>query len=131
LQAAKLAAKTTAVDESYGNAALEGLNVSHSATDFEAGTETILTLKDESILTRTVGGLVDDIAEGSNSLENVNLADEKKTADAIKKRREVSQQLGAGGYTVRSRASEANRTPAVAAFFYCVEAKRSVLLSLL
>ena len=79
--------------------ALSGMTVIHSAQDFEAGTDTILTLKDESILTRTAGGLVDDINEGGNELENVNIADEFRSADAIKKRREVAQQVGAGGYT--------------------------------
>mmetsp|Transcript_31371 Transcript_31371/g.91923 ORF Transcript_31371/g.91923 Transcript_31371/m.91923 type:complete len:924 (+) Transcript_31371:61-2832(+) len=78
----------------YGAQDLEGMAVGHAADDFEAGTTTVLTLADASLL----GG--DGAAEsGSHVLENANLRDDGVSRDNLRKKREVEMGMGhAGGY---------------------------------
>lgn len=70
----------------------QNITVSHATNEFEAGTTTILTLADKSILE------ADEDGEG-NALENVNMAESATAKENMKKKRMLELGLGhAGGY---------------------------------
>ena len=87
-------------DGEYGARDLEGMAVGHTADDFEAGTTTVLTLADTSLL----GG--DDAAAAAaesggagHVLENANMRDDGAARDNLRKKRQVEMGMGhAGGY---------------------------------
>mmetsp|Transcript_1824 Transcript_1824/g.2643 ORF Transcript_1824/g.2643 Transcript_1824/m.2643 type:complete len:851 (+) Transcript_1824:142-2694(+) len=71
----------------------QNLNVTHSSADFEAGTTTILTLADKSILD------ADDEDDNGHTLENVNMSESATAKDNLKKKRMIEMGVGhAGGY---------------------------------
>jgi U4/U6.U5 tri-snRNP-associated protein 1 len=96
-QATSAAAPTTSASSSdYDAAHLAGLNVKHSASAFEAGTDTILTLADTNILDMGENGAVAGLNEDEAiDLENANLADEERVKKAIQKKRQM-QSLAQG-----------------------------------
>jgi len=85
----------------YDEADLEGLHVSHAASDFEAGSTTILTLADAPLLktqenSTKVVGLNN---ETQQTLQNVELANQQAQEDGLKKKRQLELGMGrAGGY---------------------------------
>lgn len=69
----------------------QNLTVAHNTSDFDAGTTTVLTLADKSILEAE--------EDGENALENVNLSESATVKDNLKRKRMVEMGLGhAGGY---------------------------------
>ena len=78
----------------YGAQDLQGMAVGHAADDFEAGTSTILTLADTSLLGDDGGE-----AGSGNVLENANMRDDGVSRDNLRKKRQVEMGMGhAGGY---------------------------------
>ncbi|KAI2498857.1 SART-1 family protein [Fragilaria crotonensis] len=94
--------KPTKVSQTYDEAHLEGINVGHATSDFEAGSTTILTLADAPLLVRAndsrkVIGLNDD--PETARLENVQLADDQAQQHRLRQKRQVEMGMGrAGGY---------------------------------
>ena len=81
-------------DGEYGAQDLQGMAVGHAADDFEAGTSTILTLADTSLLGDDGGE-----AGSGNVLENANMRDDGVSRDNLRKKRQVEMGMGhAGGY---------------------------------
>ena len=85
--------------DDYDSKELEGLHVAHNVAELESGSTTVLTLADASILetdnNRAVGLNEDDVA-----LENVNLTEQKKQKDGLRKKRMLELGMGrAGGYS--------------------------------
>jgi U4/U6.U5 tri-snRNP-associated protein 1 len=84
----------------YSENDLEGLNVAHAISDFEAGSTTILTLADSSLLETTedskkVVGLKDTL----NELQNVELSNAHQLKDGLRQKRQMELGMGrAGGY---------------------------------
>ncbi|KAL7563210.1 hypothetical protein ACA910_014484 [Epithemia clementina (nom. ined.)] len=85
----------------YSDADLKGLSVAHSMQDIQGtGSSVVLTLADTEILeindaSRKVVGL----SEAESALENVNLAEEQKQKDGLRKKRQIELGMGrAGGY---------------------------------
>lgn len=71
----------------------QNITVTHNSTDFEAGTTTILTLADKSILDAEEEG------DDANALENVNMAENTTAKDNLRRKRMVEMGVGhAGGY---------------------------------
>lgn len=87
----------------YGEEDVKGLRVAHNLSEIELGSETILTLQDASLLqtddvSRKVLGLREDYDEDVE-LENVNLAEQSMTTDALRQKRKLELGMGrAGGY---------------------------------
>jgi U4/U6.U5 tri-snRNP-associated protein 1 len=98
----KKKAAVSGTTQNYDDADLEGINVSHAVSDFEAGSTTILTLADTSLLKQSehsskAVGLNDE--EDDQQLENVELADTQVQRDRIRQKRQVEMGMGrAGGY---------------------------------
>lgn len=90
------------VIQNYDDADLEGINVSHAVSDFEAGSTTILTLADTSLLKQSdvsskVVGLND--LEDEQRLENVELTGTQDQKNRLRQKRQVEMGMGrAGGY---------------------------------
>ncbi|KAI2509098.1 SART-1 family protein [Fragilaria crotonensis] len=99
---AKKVKPTKGVSQTYDEAHLEGINVGHATSDFEAGSTTILTLADAPLLVRAndsrkVIGLNDD--PETARLENVQLADDQAQQHRLRQKRQVEMGMGrAGGY---------------------------------
>ena len=99
-------------DEEEGNNAyytssdLQGIKVSHATSDFTAGSTTILTLADKSILqvdddSKRVKGFAkyDNEEEEENELVNVNMDSDTRALDNLKRKRQIELGAGrAGGY---------------------------------
>jgi len=89
---------STASLTDYTSNDLKGKNISiaHSSNDFQAGSSTILTLADQSILDEE-GKYLDG---NSMELENVNMTEQNKTNDNLKLKRQMEMGKGhEGGYT--------------------------------
>jgi len=88
----------------YNEHDLEGLQVAHNLDDLEAGATTVLTLADTSLLSesldqetsrKTIG-----LSESDVALENVNLAEQHKQQDGLRRKRLLELGMGrAGGYS--------------------------------
>lgn len=90
---------------SYTAADLQGIKISHAATDFEVGTTTVLTLADTSILdvdpdSKKVMGLGGNKGDGEDvELINVNMESDTKALENLRKKRQIEMGAGrAGGY---------------------------------
>ncbi len=78
-------------EDKYEEKDLKGLGVSHDISEFEKGSSTILTLKDHS--------LIGDDDDEANILQNVNMVDDTRIQDNLKRKRQIEMGLGhAGGY---------------------------------
>eukprot|EP01042_Synura_sphagnicola_P006319 gene6319-8075_t len=75
---------------------LTGLKVIHSASDFELGSEVILTLADSSVLTKDDKGKILGINEDDDILENVNMADEERRRERENIKKRARQPVYAG-----------------------------------
>mmetsp|Transcript_27494 Transcript_27494/g.57837 ORF Transcript_27494/g.57837 Transcript_27494/m.57837 type:complete len:839 (-) Transcript_27494:214-2730(-) len=89
----------------YTASDLKGMKVSHAASDFEAGTTTVLTLADKSILdvdpdSRKVKGLGSSEIHGDDvELVNVDMESDTKALENLRKKRQIEMGAGrAGGY---------------------------------
>lgn len=89
----------------YTSADLSGIKVSHAASDFEIGTTTVLTLADKSILDidpdsqKATGLLGGEGEEDMNELINVNMDNDSKALQNLKRKRQLELGVGrAGGY---------------------------------
>ena len=86
----------------YSSADLQGIKVSHATSDFTAGSTTILTLADKSILdvdpnSRKVRGF--DANADEHELINVNMDDDTRALENLKRKRQIELGAGrAGGY---------------------------------
>jgi U4/U6.U5 tri-snRNP-associated protein 1 len=97
---AKKTKRTTSDDNNYGEKELEGLQVTHNMAELEAGSTTVLTLADAPLLETRSHRQVVGLNEGEGALENVNLTEEKKQQDGLRKKRLLEMGLGrAGGYS--------------------------------
>ena len=88
-------------DDGYDESNLEGMQVRNSMAGLEAGGNTVLTLADAPILeTKTfVSNKVVGINEEEDALENVDLAEQEKQQDGLRKKRMLELGMGrAGGY---------------------------------
>ena len=91
---------------SYTSADLKGLKVSHAASDFTAGTTTVLTLADKSILSvdsnsnKVTGLLGSDNGNNEDSeLINANIDSDTQALQNLRKKRAIELGAGrAGGY---------------------------------
>jgi U4/U6.U5 tri-snRNP-associated protein 1 len=93
--------KNKGATQNYDEEDLEGLNVGHAVSEFEAGSTTILTLADAPLLQTAenskVVGLNDD--DNPARLENAQLADDQAQKDRLRQKRQVEMGMGhAGGY---------------------------------
>jgi len=91
----------------YTEQNLKGLKVSHDVSDFGEGSTTILTLADHSIFEYETNHAANNNnnnnnnkkAEDMNRLENVNMVDDSKGIDNLKRKRDIEMGMGhAGGY---------------------------------
>ncbi|KAL7472727.1 hypothetical protein ACHAXS_014041 [Conticribra weissflogii] len=89
----------------YTASDLKGMKVAHASSDFEAGTTTVLTLADKSILevdpdSRKVKGLGSSGVDGDDvELVNVDMETDTKALENLRKRRQIEMGAGrAGGY---------------------------------
>ena len=94
--------KSKGVIQKYDEDDLEGINVGHAVSDFEAGSTTILTLADAPLLQTAEGSKkvigLNDI-EDSARLENAQLSDQQIQKDRLRQKRQVEMGMGrAGGY---------------------------------
>ena len=86
----------------YTSADLQGIKVSHATSDFTAGSTTILTLADKSILdvdpnSKKVRGF--DANADEHELINVNMDDDTRALENLKRKRQIELGAGrAGGY---------------------------------
>ena len=86
----------------YSSADLQGIKVSHATSDFTAGSSTILTLVDKSILdvdpnSKKVRGF--DANADEHELINVNMDDDTRALENLKRKRQIELGAGrAGGY---------------------------------
>lgn len=88
-------------DVDYNEADLEGMQVRNSMIGLEAGENAVLTLADTSILeTKTsVSNKVVGINNEEDALENIQLAENEKQKDGLRKKRMLEMGMGrAGGY---------------------------------
>jgi len=88
-------------DNQYDESNLEGMQVRNNLVDLEAGGNTVLTLADAPILeTKTsVSNKVVGINEEEDALENINLTEQEKQQDGLRKKRMLELGMGrAGGY---------------------------------
>ena len=81
---------------SYSAASLSGLAVKHSAKDFEAGQEIILTLADSNILETDERGRTVDLNNEGDVLENVNMTDEDRRLEREKRNKRLKQAVYSG-----------------------------------
>jgi U4/U6.U5 tri-snRNP-associated protein 1 len=87
--------ETTTYDEKD----LEGVHVAHNMSELEAGSTTVLTLADVSLLETSQSKKAIGLNEEGIALENVNLAEQKKQQDGLRKKRLLEMGMGrAGGY---------------------------------
>jgi U4/U6.U5 tri-snRNP-associated protein 1 len=87
--------------DAYGDQDLQGIQVSHKMSEIEAGSTTILTLADAPLLQTKDGTSkrVVGLNDGAVALENVNLAEQSKQQDGLRKKRLLELGMGrAGGY---------------------------------
>ena len=84
----------------YSEKELTGMNVSHAMSDFEAGSTTILTLADSSLLEKKQNShIVVGLNETGNELENVELSNAQQQKDGLRQKRHMELGIGrAGGY---------------------------------
>ncbi|KAG7346408.1 SART-1 family protein [Nitzschia inconspicua] len=95
------ATAATSSSENYGASDLEGMQVRNSMADLEAGSSTVLTLADSSILqTKTfVSNKAVGLNEEEDALENIQLTERQKQQDGLRKKRLLEMGMGrAGGY---------------------------------
>jgi U4/U6.U5 tri-snRNP-associated protein 1 len=88
-------------DGDYNEAHLEGMQVRNSMVGLEAGENAVLTLADTSILeTKTsVSNKVVGINNEEDALENIQLAENERQQDGLRKKRMLEMGMGrAGGY---------------------------------
>jgi U4/U6.U5 tri-snRNP-associated protein 1 len=88
-------------EDGYDESNLEGMQVRNSMAGLEAGGNTVLTLADAPILeTKTfVSNKVVGINEEEDALENVDLTEQEKQQDGLRKKRMLELGMGrAGGY---------------------------------
>ena len=95
--------KTDTTSTNYDEKDLKGINVAHAMSELEAGSTTVMTLADAPLLQTDENNqhLVRGLNEDANTpqLENVNLAEQAKTSDGLKKKRQLEMGMGrAGGY---------------------------------
>ena len=90
--------EVTKVD--YSENELNGMNVSHAMSDFEAGSTTILTLADSTLLKRKENShVVIGLKDTGNELENVELCNAQQQKDGLRQKRHIELGMGkAGGY---------------------------------
>jgi U4/U6.U5 tri-snRNP-associated protein 1 len=88
--------------EAYSEKDLEGITVAHNLSDLQAGTTTILTLADDTLLetkestTQRTIGLKES---GGETLQNVNMVEQQLQQDGLQKKRQYELGAGrAGGY---------------------------------
>lgn len=90
--------------ESYTSSDLRGIKVSHATSDFAAGSTTILTLADKSILevdpeSNKVTGLMGGEGGDESQLVNVDMEGERNALENLKRKRKIELGAGrAGGY---------------------------------
>jgi U4/U6.U5 tri-snRNP-associated protein 1 len=85
--------------QSYEDNDLEGLQVSHKMSELEAGSTTVLTLADASLLETNESNKATGLNATEDTLENANLTEGKKQKDGLKKKRMLEMGMGrAGGY---------------------------------
>eukprot|EP00529_Nitzschia_sp_RCC80_P009448 CAMPEP_0113505768 /NCGR_PEP_ID=MMETSP0014_2-20120614/35511_1 /TAXON_ID=2857 /ORGANISM="Nitzschia sp." /LENGTH=777 /DNA_ID=CAMNT_0000401139 /DNA_START=37 /DNA_END=2366 /DNA_ORIENTATION=+ /assembly_acc=CAM_ASM_000159 len=85
----------------YDEDDLEGMAVLNNMSNIEAGSSTILTLADSAILETSVttANKVVGLNEHEDELENVNLTEQDKQQDGLRKKRMLEMGMGrAGGY---------------------------------
>jgi U4/U6.U5 tri-snRNP-associated protein 1 len=85
----------------YGESDLEGMAVRNNMSTLEAGSSTILTLADSAILEKsvTISNKVVGMNQQEDELENVNLTEQDKQQDGLRKKRMLEMGMGrAGGY---------------------------------
>lgn len=80
-------------ENKYTASDLKGISVMHSVNDFDIGKEVILTLADSTILGDGDG---DTLNEGTDILENVNMTETEKKADADKRAKRARQPVYSG-----------------------------------
>jgi U4/U6.U5 tri-snRNP-associated protein 1 len=102
-KASKKSKETKGKLAKYDGKDLEGLHVAHNLNDLEAGATTVLTLADTPLLSSSLDETTSKITVGLNddaaALENVNLAEQKKQHDGLRKKRLLELGMGrAGGY---------------------------------
>jgi len=90
-------------NEGYDEKDLEGMQVAHSLNDLEVGATTVLTLADAPLLSESLDNNTAKKSIGINendvALENVNLTENKKQQDGLRKKRMLEMGMGrAGGY---------------------------------
>ena len=75
----------------YNSSHLKGLQVMHSAKDFDIGLDVILTLADSDILEKDEDGHVLGVTEDVDFLENVNMTDTDRRLDREKRAKRLKQ----------------------------------------
>lgn len=75
----------------YTSKQLKGLQIMHGEKDFEVGHEVILTLADTSVLATDEDGKILGVNDEEAILENVNLAERERLAEAEKRRKRLKQ----------------------------------------
>lgn len=75
----------------YNASHLKGLQVMHSAKDFDIGEEVILTLADSNILDKDEDGHVLGITGEADFLENVNMTDTDRRLDRERRAKRLKQ----------------------------------------
>lgn len=92
----KKKAQTT---ERYDDNDLDGIQVSHKTSELEAGSTTVLTLADAPLLAKNESNKATGLNEAEDTLENVNLKEQKRQKDGLRKKRMLEMGMGrAGGY---------------------------------
>lgn len=82
----------------YSEKDLEGMNVSHAFSDFEAGSTVVLTLADSSLLEIKEGSnRVVGLNDAANELENIELSNAQQQRDGIFQKRQVELGMGRAG----------------------------------
>eukprot|EP00980_Cylindrotheca_fusiformis_P030793 scaffold25436_cov127-Cylindrotheca_fusiformis.AAC.1 len=88
-----------AAKQTYEDNDLEGLQVSHKMSELEAGSTTVLTLADASLLERNESNRATGLNSAEDTLENTDLRERKREKDGLKKKRMLEMGMGrAGGY---------------------------------
>ena len=94
-----LESKKKSVADVYGEEDLEGIQVTHAASDFQAGSTTVLTLADSELLETQENRKVVGLKGSEERLENVDLANKRAQEDGLRKKRQLELGMGrAGGY---------------------------------
>ena len=96
----KKSSKQNVTPINYDEDDLEGMQVSHAASDFEAGSTTILTFADAPLLERKANSTkVVGLNSASDKLQNAELASQQKQEEGLRKKRQLELGMGrAGGY---------------------------------